>query len=118
VDSIGKILPRGESARQFGLAILVGLGAGLGATFFRWLINTAKLLFFGGGEKALAPLGSYYVVLVPAVGGLLVGLLVYFLAKEAKGHGVPEVMLAVARQGGRIRPRVAVVKSLASSSGA
>jgi CIC family chloride channel protein len=115
VDSVGKILPRGESARQFGLAILVGLGAGLGATFFRWLINTAKFLFFGGGEKALAPLGSYYVVLVPAVGGLLVGLLVYFFAKEAKGHGVPEVMLAVARQGGRIRPRVALVKSFASS---
>jgi CIC family chloride channel protein len=45
----------------------------------------------------------------------LVGPLVYFLAREAKGHGVPEVMEAVALRGGRIRPVVAVVKSLASS---
>jgi CIC family chloride channel protein len=49
------------------------------------------------------------------LGGLLVGPLVYFFAREAKGHGVPEVMAAVALRGGRIRPVVAVVKSLASS---
>jgi CIC family chloride channel protein len=59
--------------------------------------------------------GKSYVVIVPAVGGLLVGPLVYFFAREAKGHGVPEVMEAVALRGGRIRPIVAVVKSLASS---
>ncbi len=39
----------------------------------------------------------------------------YYLAREAKGHGVPEVMLAVATFGGKIRARVAVVKSLASA---
>lgn len=38
------------------------------------------------------------------------GPLIYFFAREAKGHGVPEVMLAVAQKGGRIRPIVAVVK--------
>ncbi|HZV47659.1 MAG TPA: chloride channel protein [Thermodesulfovibrionales bacterium] len=43
------------------------------------------------------------------------GPLIYFLAREAKGHGVPEVMLAVASAGGRIRPRVAIIKTLASS---
>jgi CIC family chloride channel protein len=41
--------------------------------------------------------------------------LIYFFAREAKGHGVPEVMLAVAQRGGRIRPAVAVVKALASA---
>ena len=55
------------------------------------------------------------LVLAPALGGLLVGPLVWFFAREAKGHGVPEVMAAVALRGGRIRPVVAVVKSLASS---
>ncbi|MFC1910931.1 chloride channel protein, partial [Chloroflexota bacterium] len=50
-----------------------------------------------------------------AIGGLLVGALIYFLAREAKGHGVPEVIEAVALKGGRIRPRVSVVKALASS---
>lgn len=55
------------------------------------------------------------MILVPTVGGLLVGLLVFYFAREAKGHGVPEVMEAVALQGGRIRPIVAVIKALASS---
>ncbi|MCD6299956.1 MAG: chloride channel protein, partial [Dehalococcoidales bacterium] len=54
-------------------------------------------------------------ILLPAIGGLIVGLLIYFGAREAKGHGVPEVMEAVSVHGGRIRPRVAIVKSLASS---
>jgi CIC family chloride channel protein len=44
-----------------------------------------------------------------------VGLLIFYFAREAKGHGVPDVMEAVALRGGRIRPRVAVVKALASS---
>ena len=60
-------------------------------------------------------LGIWFVALVPIVGGLLYGPLVERYASEARGHGVPEVMLAVARKGGRIRPVVAVVKSLASA---
>jgi CIC family chloride channel protein len=97
------------------LAIIVGVLAGLGAVFFRWLIRSFQELFFGGGASILGFLGEYYIILLPAVGGLIVGLLVYFGAREAKGHGVPEVMEAVAVKGGRIRPRVAAIKSLASS---
>jgi CIC family chloride channel protein len=54
-------------------------------------------------------------VLAPAVAGLLYGPLIYRYAREARGSGVPEVMRAVAEDGGRIRPAVAVVKSLASA---
>ncbi|MFC1928200.1 chloride channel protein [Chloroflexota bacterium] len=97
------------------LAILVGVIAGFGAIVFRWLISTLQSLFFGGGASILSFMGQYYIVLVPAVGGLVVGLLIHFGAREAKGHGVPEVMEAVAVGRGRIRPRVAVIKSLASS---
>jgi CIC family chloride channel protein len=43
------------------------------------------------------------------------GSLVYRFAREAKGHGVPEVMEAVALKGGRIRPVVVLIKALASS---
>ena len=45
----------------------------------------------------------------------MVGPLVYFFAREAKGHGVPEVMEAVALRSGMIRKRVVLVKSLASA---
>jgi CIC family chloride channel protein len=60
-------------------------------------------------------LGIFFVLLVPVIGGLIYGPLVDRFAREARGHGVPEVMLAVAERGGRIAPQVAVVKSLASA---
>jgi CIC family chloride channel protein len=97
------------------LAVLVGVVAGLGAVAFRWLIKSFQSLFFDGGSQVLSFLGDYYIIIIPALGGLLVGLLVYYFAREAKGHGVPEVMEAVALKGGRIRPRVSIVKALASS---
>jgi CIC family chloride channel protein len=97
------------------LSIVVGAIAGLGAVVFRWLISAFQSLFFSNGATYLGFLGQYHVIIIPAVGGLIVGLLVYFAAREAKGHGVPEVMEAVAVKGGRIRPRVALVKAVASS---
>jgi CIC family chloride channel protein len=54
-------------------------------------------------------------VAIPIIGGLIVGPIIYFFAPEAKGHGVPEVMQAILMKGGTIRPRVAFVKSIASS---
>jgi CIC family chloride channel protein len=96
-------------------SFVIGFGAGFGAVIFRWLINTFKTFFFEQGHNFFQFMGQYYVILVPAIGGLIVGPLIYFFAREAKGHGVPEVMLAVAALGGKIRPRVAVIKALASS---
>jgi CIC family chloride channel protein len=54
-------------------------------------------------------------ILVPATGGLIVGIICHFFAREAKGHGVPEVMEAVALKDGRMRPRVVLAKALASA---
>ena len=45
----------------------------------------------------------------------IVGPLIYFFAREAKGHGVPEVMAAVALRGGVIRRRIVAIKALASA---
>jgi CIC family chloride channel protein len=98
-----------------GTALLVGLGAGIGAVLFRYLINGVEWVGYQWMPSVIADWGKAYVVIVPAIGGLLVGLLVYFFASEARGHGVPEVMAAVALRDGRIRPVVAVVKALASA---
>jgi CIC family chloride channel protein len=100
------------------LAIIVGLTAGFGAVGFRHLIDFFQTLAYGGENDLLElviNLPWYYRVAIPAIGGLIVGPLVYFFAREAKGHGVPEVMEAVALKGGIIRKRVVVVKSLASA---
>jgi len=96
--------------------LVVGVGAGLGAVAFRELISGCTFLFFQVLRPALSTfLGPSAIIFIPAIGGLLFGPLIYFFAREAKGHGVPEVMLAVAQKGGRIRPIVAAVKSVASA---
>jgi CIC family chloride channel protein len=96
-------------------ATVVGGGAGLGAVFFRWLIKTVQTLAYGELVSSLHNISPFYLLIIPAIGGAIYGPLIYRFAREAKGHGVPEVMEAVALQGGRIRPRVAVIKSLASA---
>ena len=67
------------------------------------------------GSLHLPWLGVWFLLLIPVVGGLLYGPLIQRFAREARGHGVPEVMLAVAENGGRIRPPVTIVKALASA---
>lgn len=101
------------------LAILVGLGTGLGAVVFIWLLEWAREFFFGYSRELLTQSvhfdWNFWIPIVPLVGGLLVGPIVYLYAREARGHGVPEVMDAIARYGGIIRPRVAAAKAVASA---
>jgi len=100
------------------LGIVVGLLGGFGAVAFRYLIGLFQgLIYSTNGDLTTAALTLpwWRILLGPAIGGLVVGPLVYFFAREAKGHGVPEVMDAVATKGGRIRKRVAFVKILASA---
>jgi CIC family chloride channel protein len=104
-----------ELAVLLSTAVLAGVGGGFGAVVFLWLIDLVEAFAFGTLGEWLGFLGPAFVVVVPALGGLLVGPLVRFLAPEAEGHGVPEVMEAVTLRGGRIRPIVVIVKALASS---
>ncbi len=105
------------------LALLTGAGAGAGAIAFRYMILGVTYLFTGHRDYSLVAragnpllgLGSWFVIAAPVVGGLIYGPLVSRFAPEARGHGVPEVMYAVNRLGGRMRPQVPIVKSLASA---
>jgi CIC family chloride channel protein len=97
---------------------IAGLAGGLGAILFRYLIDLNNHLFF----DVILPLLSMNIngfnlglILLPALGGLIVGPLVMKFAPETKGHGVPEVMEAVALKGGQIRKRVALLKVIVSS---
>lgn len=97
------------------LAGVVGLLGGYGAVGFTWLIETVGSLTL---EPVLGMTHPYTRMFglfgVPAAGLLLVAWLTRRFAPEAQGHGVPEVILAVARKDGKIRPRVSIVKILAS----
>ena len=105
------------------LALVVGVVTGYGAVVFRALVALIHNVAFYGvfsinydANLLTAPsTWGPLVILVPVIGGLFVVFLVNTFAPEAKGHGVPEVMNAIYFEQGRIRPMVALVKSVASS---
>jgi len=111
-------LGRRRHFRLLLLAVLVGVASGLGAIAVRELIALVQELFWGSpGDILQTASGAppWRIILVPALGGLMVGPLVWFLARDASGHGVPEVIQALLMRGGRIRGRVALVKGAAAS---
>jgi len=93
------------------IAALIGVVTAACAIAFidiiRWLGPLVR-------QKMQSDLGWVWVIAIPVAGALITGSLVHFFAPETKGHGVPEVLFALHKEGGRIRPRVAVVKSLTS----
>ncbi len=100
------------------IALIIGALAGFAAIGIRFLIEWISHLSFPGGGTILENIISqpwYVLLLVPMIGGLIVGPLIHFFAPEAKGHGVPEVMQAILMKGGKIRPQVALVKAIASA---
>jgi CIC family chloride channel protein len=97
------------------MAVFIGLVGGLAAVAFHYLIDFLSEEVFGRIADWSDSLGPFRYLPGIVVGGLLVGPLVSRAAAEARGHGVPEVMEAVNRRGGRIRTRVAYVKAIASA---
>ncbi|WP_430734767.1 chloride channel protein [Halodesulfovibrio aestuarii] len=100
------------------LALGVGVLAGYGSVVFRYAIDAVQVVFYQNSTDFLTfynTLPWYAIVLPPTIGGAVVGFLTSKGAPEAKGHGVPEVMEAIALRDGVIRKRVAVVKIAASA---
>ena len=100
-----------------GLSCLIGVAAGCGAAAFTVLIESVGELTVRQTLHQISRHPSWNLVLlcVPAAGLLLVSWFTRKFAPEAQGHGVPEVIVAVARHDGVIRPRVSIVKILASA---
>ncbi len=97
------------------VALLVGLGTGLGVWLFKQFIGLAQHLFFGVIGGALSALGGWTVMFLPVLGGLIVGLLLHFFVGVERHHGVAGIMEAVALAGGRLRYKRIPIKALAAS---
>lgn len=99
------------------IAVIVGACAGFGNIIFRYLISFFQNLFYGTkSEYVLEALNNtpfYKIILVPAIGGLMVGG-ISIMFKFAKGHGVPDVMKAIALNRS-ISPLIAVIKVFSSA---
>lgn len=122
------------------LAALVGLAGGYFAIIFRYLIvymtslmgilcgyismgihflavqiTKISSLDVGSDIHEFKGLQFVYIAIIPVIGLIIVAFITNLFAKEAKGHGVPEVMSAVARKGGVIRPRLVFIKMFVSA---
>ena len=101
------------------LAVVIGALAGFGAVFFRWLIEFGIDLFWSGDGDFVCQFEQVPVYLrvgIPVLAGLILGPLLYYVAPEVRGPGVPEVMSALTRRDGIIRHRVTLVKSFATAT--
>lgn len=100
------------------VAIIIGVLGGFAGIGIRAMILWISKFSFSGGVHFLDSVihtSWYWIIIIPAIGGLIVGPIIYFFAPEAKGHGVPEVMEAILLRAGSIRPRVAFLKAVASA---
>ncbi len=100
------------------LAVLIGILSGFGAVIVKFIIEELSIIMFPGEGTLLNRISNlpfWWILLVPTIGGLVVGIISKFTAKEAQGHGVPEVINAIMHRGGKIKPVVAFVKALTSS---
>ncbi len=105
-------------------AAVVGAVVGAAAVLFNLAIRAWTWVSTGFTEYTThigSPHGVWgwapwlFLLLSPALAGAVYGPLIQRFAPSAKGHGIPEVMLAVRRKGGRIPGRVAVVKIVSSA---
>jgi len=111
------------------MSIGVGVVSGLGAILFEELLRRALHFFLylptsymepsrGSGVSTVAALASahsWLFLLIPALGGLVSGVMVFFIAPEAEGHGTDAMIEAFHRRAGYIRKRVPFIKTLASA---
>lgn len=122
-----------SQVRLLALAGLVGVVAGVGAIAFYLATRVVEHYTLGviagyypeprpAGERPIGwlpveehPLNVWLLLLVPAVGGLCSGILVFTVAPEAEGHGTDSAISAYHNYQGQIRPRVPLVKIVASA---
>jgi len=121
------------SKRILALSVTVGIVAGLGALLFYTLLHLSSAIFLNyicnyyppSAPGEISPIELHFnpangirrwlLILIPTLGGLASGIIVYSFAPEAEGHGTDAVIEAVHNKGGKIRGRVPIIKTIASA---
>jgi len=102
------------------LAIVIGAAAGGAAIAFRHSIDLVQWSFYGWRDGEIAALASelpwWHVLLAPALGGLAIGLFIYFLMPGRRPEGVAQVIEANALQGGRMSLTTGIKAALVSAA--
>lgn len=101
------------------IAVLVGALSTVTASLLLFLIRFFTNLFFfqtfsgAARSPAVNTLGAW-VIVVPVIGGLVIGLIARYGSEKIRGHGIPEAIEAILFGKSKMSPKVAVLKPLAS----
>ncbi|MCJ2013322.1 chloride channel protein [Methylobacterium sp. J-076] len=103
-----------------GMAVIVGSLAVGAAWVLLALIGLAtNLAWFGRFDTALVSLAAAprgpWMVAIPVIGALIVGVMARYGSEKIRGHGIPEAMEAILIGGSRMSPKVALLKPLSSA---
>ncbi len=98
----------------------IGLLAGIVAYVLYKLIGLfTNLFFFHQFTTTFRSVGSHHlgvwVIAIPVIGGLIVGVMAKYGTSKIKGHGIPEAMEAVLVNRSRIEPKVAILKPISAA---
>src|SRR5438270_4308322 len=102
------------------LAVFIGVCISFIAKALVFLINLITNICFhqqfsiGPSSPATNTLGPW-VIIVPALGGIVVGLMALYGSKAIRGHGIPEAMEQILTNKSRIRPSITFLKPLSSA---
>ncbi len=103
-----------------GIALIIGGGAAFLAAVLLKLIALSTNLFYYHrlSTTTVSPAGSsygYWVVLIPVIGGLLVGLIARFGSDKIRGHGIPEAIEAILLNRARVDWKIAILKPISAA---
>ncbi len=103
-----------------GVALVIGVGATFLAVLLLRLIAVSTNLFYYHrfSSAYVSPAGSplgYWMVVVPVVGGLIVGLMAHFGSDKIRGHGIPEAIEAILLNRARVDPKIAILKPISAA---
>lgn len=113
-------LSKNRLIRISALSVLVAVAISLIGKVLVSLINlVTNLSFFGSLDLAYhSPADNHlglWVIIMPAIGGVLVGLMAFYGSKAIRGHGIPEAMEQVLTNQSRINPSIAILKPISSA---
>lgn len=112
--------PRFRLVRISLLAALIGILSGIAAELLHVMIALVlNIAYFGRvGTESPSPLESPFgpfIILVPALGGLIIGAMAKYGSPLVRGHGIPEAMQAILEKRSRIPPKVALLKPISAA---
>lgn len=102
------------------VSIAIGLVAALLAVLLLRCIALSTNLFYYHrfSFAAASPAGSslgHWMLVVPVLGGLLVGLMARYGSDKIRGHGIPEAIEAILLHRARVDPKIAVLKPISAA---